>query len=271
MSIFERRKQFSDKINELFNLFKFDNNPINLKGSFMYQNIKNYSDIDFYTYVEKYNNLNKQYIINEIQNIINNCLEKEILFIECVFMDSDKNKLGTFNLNEIHKIFNTFIKKYKLYNIQLTFALKINQKYFKITSDYYFTNKKNNDEILQELLEGISKALEKNEYMKVLKRIFNTYQIKFEKGEYYNENILIDLIKFFNSKYGALYVDNEDLNFILKLIEHIKDNKDLKIIISNNLKLYNLPKNKKKLEQVINKNNEIINSNAKKTFLQIFK
>jgi hypothetical protein len=271
MSIFERKKQFNDKIKELFNLLKFDNSVINLKGSFMYQNIKNYADLDFYTYIDNFKSLDNMTIIKEIQKIINNCLEKNIIFIKCEFMDPSKNKLGTFNLNESTAIFNKFIKKYKIYNIQLTFAILINQKYLKLTSDYYFTNKKDNNEILMELIAGIGKGLEKNEYMKVLKRIFNTYQIKFETGEYYNEDILIDLIKFFNSKYGALYVDNEDLKFVLELLENIKDNKDFKIIIDNNLKLHNISKNKIRIEKLINKNDEIINDNAKKEFLKIFK
>ena len=270
MSIFERKKQFNNKIIELFDLLKFDNNDIYLKGSFMYQNIKNYADLDFYTYINNYSGYDKKIIINEILKIINNCLEKNIIFISCVFMDDNKNKLGTFKINNIKKIYSIFIKKHKIINIQLTFAIEMNQKFFKLTSDYYLTKKKTNPEILIELVEGIGKGLEKNEYMKVLKRVFNTYQIKFEMGEYYNENILNDLIKFFNSKYGDLYVDNEDLKFILDLLKHIKDNINFNNIINNNLKLHNIPKNKRKIELIINKNDEIINNNAKKIFLKIF-
>lgn len=271
MSIFERRKQFNENISQLFDLLVFDNNNIYLKGSFMYKQIKNFADLDFYSYIENHKSLNNDKIISEINKIINNCLEKNIIFISCNFMDNKKDGLTTFKSNEISKTFNKFIENHKLYNIQLTFSIKINQKYFKLTSDYYFIIKKDNKEIMIELIDGISKAIEKNDYMKVLKRIFNTYQIKFESGEYYNENILIDLIKFFNSKYGKLYVDNEDLKFILELSGHMKDNKKFKIIIDNNLKLLNIPNNKVEIKYIIEKNDENINENAKKIFLKIFK
>ena len=104
--------------------------------------------------------------------------------------------------------------------------------------------------------------IEEGNNYKALKRLFSIYKITNNKIE------AVKLTQFFNSKYGKLYELNSNLKTILLIwnFTSLKDLYDIKQKININLKFLKLNPDID-IQKEINKNDIILNSEAKKYLL----
>lgn len=283
MSIyFEKKDKPDDNLDVYLKSFQFKDYEVNIKGSSMLKYNKYFGDYDLYTYIGKHNKyttyITKTTTIDELFDeflkIIKNTINiKDSYFIEFKI----GNESDTIILTKIKEItlkkFTSIIKKFKeLKYIQIEFINFVNDRFITMTSDYFFYAKPSFTILQKDLKDGIIKFLERGDYYKVLKRIFNTYQIKHEFNKKYDKNNVQYISDIFNSSLGKMVVVLSNLRCIIKLRQQYSHNERVKELCKKNLKYIGYKSNStmKMIKGDEKELYENINTESQKLFISLF-
>lgn len=253
--IFEK-KDYDTGLNQFLKELKYKSVKLEVKGSSALKNIKYPPDYDFYCYLtlDPIDELYK-YISEIIEKSENN---KNMWFINMSLGNYQKPKDKKVfeekpSKEEFTKVFNK-----KIDYIQLEYVVKINKRFKPLTVDYYFHEKKDEKDILNDLKRGIEENVKKGKYMKALKRIFNETSILDPHSVK-----SVKLVKFFNSDWGKIYMDKENLKAIKTVVGKYNNRILLADAIDNIKDLGELPY-VKNLDKVIDDYEKLVDLEAKK-------
>lgn len=250
MDLLQEKRNLNVFINNIIKKLKFKNYKINLIGTASLQNLLYFSDYDFNSIIKKkYNSLS---IYKELIKIFNNTFE-DFYFIELKITYNDDSTLKIYDKNKINKSMFKNVKKIKVDYVLFYYY------HFKELSIMYIFNNDTND-IIEKLKEDYMTFIKEKNYFKALKRLFSIYKITKKNKE------AVELLKYFNSDYGALYQTNSNLKTLL-LLKGLPRNRvsqpELSRLIDINLKYLNLNPNIN-IEKEIKQNNKILNEDSKK-------
>lgn len=250
MDIFQKKdKRF---IKKYIDLLKWDNNIIIVNGSSGLKNIKYFGDIDLFSVIN--NNYSLLQIINKIKEIYDKATNNNMYFIEekIQYIDGTKIK-GKYKLIPNNK----YIDKQIEY-IKLDFIIYFKDRFIELSIIYSFVNKKNqeSENMLKIISDEINDKLNEKDYFKSLKRIFSIIGIREALGKKYYKEKLKALTSLFNSEFGLMYQNTENLKAIQK-IKRFKSDK-VKEMINNNLNFIgyepqNINKQIEANEKILNK------------------
>ena len=232
---FERKPHPDDKLDDYIKSFQFKEYEVGIKGSSMMKNLKYYGDYDLYSYVGKVhkyvthikNTYNTDVLKDEIIKIIQDTSSiEDTYFISLKLGNSDKSSIisttGRAKGVQTSDVPLQFIKAYKEVSpiefIQLEYITYLNNRFIAITSDYFFRKDTPESKVLSDLKSAIKSNIEKDNYFKVLKRIFNIFQLKYEHNDKYDVDKLTILCEFFNSGIGKSAVTSSNLKTIALLL-----------------------------------------------------
>ena len=260
MNVLQRKQwsDYNDKLNKIFELFKFKKSILQIKGSGSLKIINYISDYDLYTDIEEGTTANLIYEeLKRILEKINN--NNDVYFIE-LKVQTLKNKktrfykdtLKDFEVKNISQNFDNldFIKidtVARIDNIfnEITCIYKINKSV--LTPEKY----------IKMLKDDIQEYVKEKDYYKSLKRLFNIYVAE---G---NDQMSEYLIRVFNSPLGSIYSRLCNLSAIKLLLEHYKDDDIVKQKIIVNLKDIREPEDITSIDRNIMKYFKELNTQAK--------
>jgi len=250
MDFFEKKdKRF---IKKYIDLLKWDGNKIIVNGSSGLKNINYFGDIDLFSIINANYNINQ--IINKIKEIYNNAIKNNMYFIEekIQYLDGTKKK-GKYKLVPNNKYINKQIEY-----IKLDFIIFLNNRFIELSIIYSFVSKKNQEpkNMLKIISDEINEKLKEKDYFKSLKRIFSIIGIRDALGKKYYKEKLKALTSLFNSEFGLMYQNTENLKAIQKM-KKFKNDK-VKEMINNNLNFIgyepdNINKQIEANEKILNK------------------
>lgn len=211
MNIFEKKP--INFINQYIEPLKWNKYRIIINGSASLKNINYYGDIDLFTSVKKTQN---NVIYDKIKHIIERANKSKIYFLEQKIQYKDGTKIkGIYKMIPLKKYLDKEIDY-----IKLDFIIWFNDRFIELSIIYSFSGK-NDKKDLQEMLNIISneinEKLKKKDYFKSLKRIFNNIQLRHILGKKYYKKKLSALTALFNSEFGLMYQNTENLKAIQKM------------------------------------------------------
>jgi len=281
MKYFERKDKPDDNINHYLNAFQFKEYPVNIKGSSMLAENKYFGDYDLYSYIGNFHHytthITKAHTVDELYqeftNILNNLgTIKDSFFVEFKVGNAEGEHEIIHHLEKFTKQkFKSLLEKFKpLDFIQIEYINYIGDRFITMTSDYFFHTKPTYTKTIKDLKTAIESLLEKGNYYKVLKRLFNMFQTKAEHNKKFEKHNVKYLVDFFNSKIGQMVVVEANLKAILKVRElYVKNPRVLELSKLNLKKLgYKQNDNLNTIRKNINLLNTIINVESKKIFVE---
>lgn len=231
----KNKSTYNEEQKFLIKLFKFGVEDIELKGSSIKQNIKFFSDYDFFTQIKR--NYDIEEIYDEFHKILKNILDNDnTYFIEFKLQKNNGDKIrwfynDTFNFNNFSKDFNN------VDYCKIDIILYSDNRFIDASSIYNFNNKIiTNEEYIKNINDDIKELKKENNYFKILKKLYLLYITKndYNKIEY--------LQKIFNSELGLIYKNINNIDAIEIIKKYYNDAKTKKKI-EVNLKDINYPYN----------------------------
>lgn len=282
MEYFKRKDKPDDNIDNYLTAFQFKEYKVNIKGSSMLENNKYFGDYDLYSYLGNHKHyhttITEEHTIDELyeefMKIIHNVSNiKHSYFVEFKMGNPDGDFEVVENIKKLTKTkFKKMLKAFKpLDFVQIEYINFINDRFITMTSDYFFKNPPKHNKILEDLTTAIKSLIEKENYYKVLKRVFNIYQSKHENKHKYSKDNLKYIVEFFNSSVGRMSVVEANLKAIIKVKKAYPRNKEVKKLSQQNLKNigYKSTSTIQQLEKDVESLNKEINKEAKELFVNV--
>ena len=200
------RGEYNDDIKKLIDIFKFQKNEINLKGSSSISVMDYYADYDFFTQIRA--NYTKDEVYNEFSLILRRILEnQECYFMEFKLQNIDGSKHKYYPNDKFKETNFNFSKDTDFCKIDLIYFS--NNRFIEASCIYKFYGEKMTEkEYINNIEKDISELKKEKNYYKILKRLYSIYKI--EK----NENKLVLLTNIFNSELGKTYKDINNIDAI---------------------------------------------------------
>jgi hypothetical protein len=233
---------YEEEIKYLYNVYKYKDVRLELKGTGALTSQLYPSDYDFYSKLSRKNLKDfTEWIKTKIEDIKSD-INLYFMELKVEYKDNTKHK---FFKNEVINIQN--IKDIKI--VKLDIILWNNKTFIDTSCIYDFETKKPNYK--KQLTEDIKEFFKEGKYFKVLKRLFSLYRIN------KNEIKLNELSEIFNSKYGLMY----------KIINNIETIEKVKKIYNDRLTRERLKINKefykiKSIKSTFENYNKQINETA---------
>jgi hypothetical protein len=253
--------ELSPEIKKTIQYLKYDNAPMQIKGSSMVRTLKYINDYDMYTEIEDPpEDPNK--FIKDINTIIYNVTNyTPTYFVSGIIFQDEENKYRWNNDQKImKKKFNKLYEKAEF--VKLDFVTYEQNHFIGLDVIYYLSPQDIDDETIKRTLtEDVTKYLKEKRYFKMLKRLFAYYQITKD-----DENIR-KLIKLFNSDVGRKYQLYNQLESVNTLYnnKYFMKKEDLKKKIAMNMKHLKIDfKDKEDIPKIMEKLEREINNESKK-------
>jgi exonuclease SbcC len=211
------KSEFDSKIINLINKLKFQNYPIEIKGSSSLKSQKYFSDYDLFTNIS--DKIDSETAYNTFYKILQNVLSDiDIYFTEFKVEDRKKRKYKWFPNETFDK--DTFFKIFREVDFsKLDIIVWSNNKFIELSIIYKFSNETlTTDQLISNIYKDIDELKNKEkDYYKILKRYFSIFKIK------KNNDMLLYLTEIFNSDLGKLYQKVNNLEAIKIIIENYDD------------------------------------------------
>jgi len=259
MELLETKKpiKYNDDIKMLLKILKFYKLPIDIKGSYILENIKFFSDYDLYTDVKNLNLTTKE-IYEEFVRILRNILENNnTYFTEFKIQNTNNTKYKYFPNDEFSlSSFSNNFNKENIDYCKIDLVLFSDNKFTEVSCIYNFSSKPiQKEQIIKKLDNDIKDLKKENNYFKILKRLFSIYKIKDDKNK-------VDyLLRFFNSE-GEIYKNKSNIDAI-ELVKKYYNDALTKKRIETNLNEINYN------EKVFKNNEKILNNKSKEIYNQL--
>jgi len=249
--------KLSNFVKDLINNLKFKNNKLLLLGSGSLEANFYPSDYDFFTNINKYNNLTKIY--EEIENILDRTINNNVYFVELKiqFLNGDKKKYFKLPID----FFNNSFHRKDIDFIKIDFII-YDKHEFTDVSIIYNLNKNiiSKESLIKSLDEDIKELNKEKKYFKVCKRMYSKLNLNKEYKK------MVYLMTLFNSDFGRLYQITSKLETIKNINSLYRNNYIINQKIKFNLSKYNIESNinLKGINEIIKSNSKIFNNEAKK-------
>lgn len=257
MNILQKKSldEINSDIYKLINTIKIKDNKIILLGSSSLKSQQYFSDYDFYSSIKDKPNTDEAYkifsdILDKIKNY-NNCY-----FIELKLQKKNGNKKKFNKIDDFNKKdFDKFYKDIDIIKIDLIFFT--DYEFIEVSIIYNFnTDITDKEEYIKNINKDITELKDEGNYYKVLKRLFSIYKLNNDRPK------LLYLSKIFNSILGKQYKKISNLNTLLLLLNHYKDDDTLKKV-EINLKAIKEPTSTKDIKKNQDKYYNKLNEEAK--------
>lgn len=282
MTQFTRKKSPNDDITAHLKAFQFQDYPVEIKGSSMLKHTKYFGDYDLYSYIGKahhfHTHLSDKATIDEIYDAFSNIFN-ELSHVPHMYFVGFKIGDNQSNFTEISKpeelTSRTFIKMFKKYHpvdyVQLDYITYVNDRFIAMTSDYYFRKTTTETRLMNDLQGAIESNINKGNYYKVLKRIFNMFQVRYDNGKKFDTKKLEMICDFFNSSVGNEAVTSSNLKALSTISKLYKNDKEVRELVMKNLIKLGFPKSMKveKMEAKAKQLDDNINEKSRKIYFDI--
>lgn len=228
MNILEKRLQSDDVLNLISDL-RFGKKPIELVGSASLRNQRYFSDFDFFSTIGKSSPLKTFGSIQKIISKVNN--NPNYYPIELKVQLDDGQKLKYFQPITLN--FKEFKKNYNVIDfIKLDLVMFSDSRFVEVSIIYKLNSAKKltTDEYVRDLKNDIKDLQKEKSFYKILKREFNLARVE------NNRDLMIELMKFFNSDIGKLYQYKSNLEAVKLIEEHYKKDKKAQQKVEVNFK-----------------------------------
>lgn len=260
----KKKITYTEEQKFLYNLFKFNEEEMNLKGTSGKMGIDYYGDYDFFTDIKRnYGDLES---FEEFKKILNQILiNKNLYFIEFKMQLKNGEKIKIFYGNKFK--FDIFKKNFNNVDYCKIDLIIFNDNRFMEASCNYNFNYKNFalSTYKKEMSASIKEFIKDNNYFKVLRRIYSLGDYSHIK-KYVDDNILQKINNFFNSEIGKKYRNISNIDAI-NLIKEYYDDALTKKRIESNLVDINFPIHN--YMEKYEKEKKIINEESKKIYEEI--
>lgn len=248
--------QYNNEQKLLIDIFQFKKEEIYLKGSSIIANIHNFADYDLYSDIKR--NYGTEEIYDEFHKILKNILDNEnMYFLEFKIESKNSSKKWYYDNNWTYTEFNKYFVNVLYCKIDI--VIFFNNRFTESSCNYYFTKPLNEKSVIIELNRGIIELKKKNNYFKILKKIYLLAKINNDI------NKLQYLTNIFNSDLGILYKNINNIDAIKNIQKYYNDVLTKKRIETNLFDI-NYPLNYK---NEYNKQKKILNIEAKKIYNEI--
>ena len=261
VDLFERKDltDYDKDIQKFINYFDVKGNELTLKGSSTLEHLNYRSDIDILVIVNNKITIHEQF--NKLKKVLENIhTDDNIYFIELKLQTKDGDKIRFYHGESLS--FTEFEKHYgKLDFWKIDVVVNVKNIFMEMSCVYSVLNKENltRDEQLEDLNKDIEVYKAEGQYFKVLKRMFNVYNINF------NTTGMEMLMRIFNSHLGKEYQTICILQAVELLHSNYKDDATTKKI-EICLKLLNQSNNIKSIHRTITTMKSKLNKEAKKIY-----
>jgi len=222
MEITEKR-QIPQDLYPVIKILKFNSkSPIMLLGSSGLKSQQYFSDYDLFSSVSSKDDCEKVYkrlldILKKsamwVKQPIGN---PEMYFIEFKLETKDGKKLRRL---DNFKLFCNYFDNIKL--IKFDFVIRLQNRFIELSIIYSFSKEETKKDFIQSVEKDIRDLTKEGKHYKVLKRIFSLRSKEPKSPD--RDRRLIELTRFFNSKYGQMYQDVSNLRAIETLSKQYKD------------------------------------------------
>jgi hypothetical protein len=206
--------QYSDEMRDLFKLFQYDNQPINLVGSASLRVMKYFNDLDFYQDISK--DFKPQLFKTFLRDLLLRLQEPNhhhyFIELKIQLVDGSKMKYFPNDMCQLNQVVNPNIDF-----VKIDIITRIDYKFIEASCIYKISQRKQTkEEIKAELRQDIEKYKQQGNFIKVLKRMFSI--IKLDNNTEVKREILKYIVNVLNSEMGKKEQEKQNKN-TMKLLK----------------------------------------------------